>query len=210
LLWQVKYNLGMSETKANILEAASALFLAGGTGALSVRAIASKAGVSTIGIYSHFKGKQGILDTLYIEGFEAVSRALNVDTRNQTPREAVLQASRNYLNNAEKLEAHYSLIFGKLDGSYEPSADARMAGIAAFERLTELVGTLLPGTASKPEKQDAAIRVWSVIHGFVSLRNHAVAQLVDMSDWKERTMKTAEMLVDDIIEASAAPGSGQS
>ncbi|MDI9243954.1 TetR/AcrR family transcriptional regulator [Marinobacter sp. CHS3-4] len=191
----------MKDTKAKILGAASQLFLMGGTGALSVRAIAKQAGVSTIGIYSHFQGKQGILDALYIEGFHSVSRALKVDTLANSPREAVLTAARNYLNNAEQLEAHYSLIFGKLDGNYEPSADAKQAGIEAFEQLTELVGGLLPATASKSQKQDAAIRVWSLIHGFVSLRHHAVAQLVDMSDWKERTMKTAEMLVDDLIEA---------
>lgn len=203
MLWQVKYNPQMSDTKSNILAAASALFLAGGTGALSVRAIARKAGVSTIGIYSYFQGKQGILDALYIEGFQSVSRALDVDTDNLSPRQAVLAASRNYLDNAERLEAHYSLIFGKLDGSYEPSPEAQAAGIEAFSGLTELVGRLLPQGADKSQKQDAAIRVWSLIHGFVSLRNHAVAQLVDMSDWKERTMKTAEMLVDDIIKASA-------
>jgi AcrR family transcriptional regulator len=187
----------MNDTKSNILRAASELFLSGGTGALSVRAIASKAGVSTIGIYSHFQGKQGILDALYIEGFESVSRAM--DVTGQTPRDSVLRASRNYLENAERFEAHYSLIFGKLDGSYEPSPDAQAAGIEAFSRLTRLVGDLLPGSASKPQKQDAAIRVWSVIHGFVGLRNHAVAQLVDMSDWKKRAMDTVEALVDYIV-----------
>lgn len=190
----------MNETKANILKAASELFLTGGTDALSVRAIATRAGVSTIGIYSYFQGKQGILDSLYIEGFESVSRALDVDTKRLSPREAVLAASRNYLDNAERLEAHYSLIFGKLDGRYEPSAEAKAAGIEAFSRLTNLVGLLLPPNADTPAKQDAAIKVWSLIHGFVSLRNHAVAQLVDMSDWKQRAMKTAERLVDDIIE----------
>ena len=61
------------DTREKILDAASALFLKGGTNALSVRAIAKGAGMSTIGIYSHFKGKQGISDALYIEGFELVA-----------------------------------------------------------------------------------------------------------------------------------------
>ena len=56
----------MSNNKEKILEAASVLFLKGGSAALSVRAIAKAAGVSTIGIYSYFEGKQGILDVLYI------------------------------------------------------------------------------------------------------------------------------------------------
>ena len=59
--------------KGRILAAASELFLEGGVRALSVRAMANRAGVSTIGIYSHFNGKQGILDALYIEGFEHIT-----------------------------------------------------------------------------------------------------------------------------------------
>ena len=65
-----------NDTRQKILEAASALFLKGGTNALSVRAIAEGAGMSTIGIYSHFKGKQGILDALYIEGVELVEKEM--------------------------------------------------------------------------------------------------------------------------------------
>ena len=64
------------DNKANILRSATELFLDGGVRALSVRAIAARAGVSTMGIYSHFQGKQGILDALYIEGFELVSAAM--------------------------------------------------------------------------------------------------------------------------------------
>ena len=64
------------DTRQKILEAASTLFLKGGTHALSVRAIAEGASMSTIGIYSHFKGKQGILDALYIEGFTLVDEMM--------------------------------------------------------------------------------------------------------------------------------------
>ena len=66
----------MADVKADILEAASQLFLEGGLEALSVRSIAKKANISTFGIYSHFKGKTGILDALYEEGFAYVAEAM--------------------------------------------------------------------------------------------------------------------------------------
>jgi len=66
----------MNDARKNILAAASSLFLKGGVPSLSVRAIAREAGISTIGIYSHFNGKQGILDALYIEGFNLVYDAM--------------------------------------------------------------------------------------------------------------------------------------
>ena len=59
-------DLSMKNSKERILLAASKLFLNGGISALSVRAIARESNLSTIGIYSHFNGKQGILDALYI------------------------------------------------------------------------------------------------------------------------------------------------
>ena len=56
-----------------------------------MRAISKRAGLSTIGIYNHFNGKQGILDALYIEGFQMVMTAIRVEDKSLAPRDAVLQ-----------------------------------------------------------------------------------------------------------------------
>jgi len=199
LLCKVKYNWPMNESKSNILQAASDLFLEGGTAALSVRAIAGRAGISTIGIYSHFQGKQGILDTLYIEGFNAVIAALTVEDTVGDPRERVLLCSRRYLDTAEVYEPHYSLIFGKLDDSYRPSGEARLMGAKGFSILTEVVGGLLGADAAASARRDVALQVWALMHGFVGLKNHAVAELVDMRCWKERAMDAVVIQVDGII-----------
>ncbi|MFT4825569.1 MAG: AcrR family transcriptional regulator [Halioglobus sp.] len=193
----------MSTNKEKILEAASVLFLSGGTGALSVRAIARAAGVSTIGIYSHFEGKQGILDALYIEGFEKVDEAMTVATDGVAPRDVVARAASNYLDLAQSNRAHYRLIFGESDASYEPSDKAKSAGITAFEKLTGGTAGLLPSDATQAEKQTAALQVWSLMHGAVSLRHHGVAELVDMRDWRENTLKAVMLLIDGIVGASA-------
>ncbi len=185
----------MKTNKQKILAAASSLFLKGGSGALSVRAIAKHAGLSTIGIYSHFDGKQGVLDALYIEGFEMVAEAMNVLDGTGSPRQAVLEASRNYLHLAESRQAHYRLIFGEGERHYTPSEVAAEVGAMAFARLTTVVAGLLPPDTSKQAKQDAAIQFWSLLHGGVSLRQHAVSELVDMSDWQQRIMDAVEMLI---------------
>lgn len=203
MLWVVKYNRAMNESKRNILKAASELFLEGGTAALSVRAIAGRAGISTIGIYSHFQGKQGILDALYIEGFTAVIQALAVDDLAADSRERVLLASQRYLETAETYEPHYGLIFGKLDDSYQPSDEARAVAAAGFARLTEVVGGLLAAGASASAKRDVALQVWALIHGFVGLKNHAVGELVDMRCWKERAMEAVVILVDGIVSQNS-------
>lgn len=198
MLWRVKYNFCMEDAKTKILNASSALFLKGGARALSVRAIADRAGISTIGIYSHFQGKQGILDALYIEGFQRVSKAMDVIKPGINPKAAVLQACRNYLDCAEKFEAHYLLIFGRPDDEYQPSAEARKAAARAFKGLTTLAAQLLPETATTAQQQDAAIQLWSVVHGFVCLKQHTVAKAVNMRHWKASALTTLEVVVDAI------------
>ncbi|MFK8050368.1 MAG: TetR/AcrR family transcriptional regulator [Halioglobus sp.] len=193
----------MSTNKEKILEAASVLFLAGGAGALSVRAIAKAAGVSTIGIYSHFEGKQGILDALYIEGFERVDEAMSVAADDLTPKELVMRAAGNYLDLAESNRAHYRLIFGESDASYEPSAAGKAAGIAAFGKLMEGIAGLLPSDATLQAKQTAALQVWSLMHGAVSLRHHAVADLVDMKSWRADSLHAVMILIEGIMESNA-------
>ncbi|MGD1933161.1 MAG: TetR/AcrR family transcriptional regulator [Candidatus Phaeomarinobacter sp.] len=184
------------EAKARILAAASDLFLEGGVKSLSVRAIAAKAGISTIGIYSHFQGKQGILDALYIEGFELVIESMTVADRSLSALDTIMQASKQYLDMAEAHAAHYRLIFGERDASFVPSLEAEMVGATAFTTMARHVAALLPDTASRREKQDAAVQTWAVLHGYVSLRQHDVSRLVDMSDWKAQALRSLGVLVE--------------
>lgn len=197
-LWQVKYNFFMEDARTKILKASSALFLKGGARALSVRAIAKRAGISTIGIYSHFQGKQGILDALYIEGFQRVAKAMDVIKPGVKPKAALLQACKNYLDCAEKFEAHYLLIFGRPDDEYQPSPEALDVAARAFKGLTTLAAQLLPETATTAQQQDAAIQLWSVVHGFVCLKQHTVAKAVNMRHWKVSALTTLEVVVDAI------------
>ena len=209
----------MNEPKAKILNAASSLFLAGGAAALSVRAIAKHAGVSTIGIYSHFHGKQGILDTLYIQGFQLVEQAMSggidnyidgciddkaisaADELNNSIARVML-AARNYLELAETHEAHYKLIFGEENGSYSPSKEAKQASIEAFKALTSVTTIILPPTASTEEQQSAAMQIWALTHGFVSLKHHAVSAIIDNTHWKNQALVAIKLQAKAIQTAS--------
>ena len=193
----------MNQNKDKILQAASQLFLEGGTAALSVRAIAKQAGVSTIGIYSHFEGKQGILDALYGEGFERVAEAMDVLKPGMAPREGVLLASANYLNFADRNEAHYRLIFGESNGSYVPSNAAKSQAVKAFAGLTDLVAHAFPSLTTATSRKQLALRVWALLHGSVSLKHHAVAELVEMKDWQQQALTSVEIFIDALIKESS-------
>jgi AcrR family transcriptional regulator len=195
----------MDDAKTRILTASTELFLEGGYDALSVRAIAARADLSTIGIYNHFQGKQGILDALYAEGFERVAQGM--DVQDPDPKAALLQACHNYLEIAERFPAHYDLIYGKSVSTYKPSPEARAVGVRAFEGLQALIARLVPHGTGDAARLDAAMQVWSVIHGFVSLRRHSIAQVVPMDHWRGRALPVLALVADALARGEL---SGQS
>lgn len=189
----------MIESKTKILTAASELFASAGAGALSVRAISKRAGLSTIGIYNHFNGKQGILDALYIEGFQMVMTAIRVEDKSLAPRDAVLQGLSNYIDLATGHRGHYELIFGRGDPSYTPSSSAIAVGEEAFNRLTYFVSRALPASLTGREKREAALQLWALSHGYVSLQEHEATELIPHAAWRDLMMRAVTTHLDAII-----------
>lgn len=189
----------MTSSKSKILIAASDIFAENGASGLSVRAISGRAGLSTIGIYNHFNGKQGILDALYIEGFELVMAAIELDLDALSPREAVLQGLANYIDLAAQHRGHYELIFGRGDPTYKPSPTAIAVGEEAFNRLTALVARALPETLSARQNREAALQLWALAHGYISLRDHEATDLIPMTAWRDLTMNAVVTHLDAVI-----------
>ena len=186
------------DARTKILNAASELFLEGGGDALSVRAISKRAGLSTIGIYSHFQGKQGILDALYIEGFNLVREAMDVIPEGRANKEQVLEACLGYLNVGEKYEAHYRLIFGESDAGYQPSEEAVAARDSAFSKLVRVAGSYLPDGATIEERRQIALDIWAIVHGYVSISHHMVFTDDINLDWKSMALRVVEVQLDAI------------
>ena len=58
-----------STTRETLLDAALRLLEERGPGALRIRDLAAAAEQSTMGVYTHFGSKQGLLEQLYLHGF---------------------------------------------------------------------------------------------------------------------------------------------
>lgn len=192
----------MTKTRSKILDAASTLFLEGGSAALSVRAIARRADMSTIGIYSHFQGKQGILDALYMQAADLVSKAMDVAGEDLSPRAQVLKAAQNYLELSETNEAHYRLFFGESDPGYTPSSDAQKASFAAFAKLLDLISAVMPGGTSTDNVRETALCFWALLHGFFGLRHHSAADKMRVDNWHRLAMDAVANHIDVLMATS--------
>src|SRR3954466_8484642 len=64
-------------TRETLLDAALRLLEERGPGAVRVRDVAAAAEQSTMGVYTHFGSKQGLLEELYLYGFARLAEQLN-------------------------------------------------------------------------------------------------------------------------------------
>src|SRR3954464_2722909 len=66
-----------STTRETLLDAALRLLEERGPGALRIRDLAAAAEQSTMGVYTHFGSKQGLLEQLYLHGFRRLEDRLD-------------------------------------------------------------------------------------------------------------------------------------
>lgn len=128
-----------------------------------------------------------------------VMAAIRVDDQSLAPRDAVLQGLSNYIDLASEHRGHYQLIFGRGDPSYTPSSTAIAVGEEAFNRLTKFVSRALPASLSGREKREAALQLWALSHGYVSLQDHEATELIPNTAWRDLMMRAVTTHLDAII-----------
>ncbi|MBN8483647.1 MAG: TetR/AcrR family transcriptional regulator [Sphingomonadales bacterium] len=184
-----------SDNRQRILDAAHAIFAESGLAGLSVRAIATRAGLSTIGVYSHFKGKRGILLALYADGFARLGDAADIPPQVADGADLVPLLVNRYIDFHRDHPAHYQLMFG-MDRSQ--LGDAAMVGSiakASIERLAATLSRLLPGNLPADAALTVTFRVWVLMHGYVSLREMAGFRMMSDDEWRGEVIAAVRQLL---------------
>src|ERR1700732_1431042 len=79
-----------------LLTSAADILESEGPDGLSVRRIAAAAGVAPMGVYNHFESKFGIVEALYVQGFNRLREATASIDDIQDPNEALQECGRRY------------------------------------------------------------------------------------------------------------------
>jgi AcrR family transcriptional regulator len=153
-------------TRETLLEAALQLLEARGPGALRIRDLSEAVGKSTMGVYTHFGSKQGLLEQLYLHGFSRLEDRLRTVAAAGEAREGLLAFALAYRDFALDNEALYGLMFERATPDFVPSDDSRMAGLATFEMLAKRIAGWRTDLADPAP--DAHL-VWAAMHGLVSI-----------------------------------------
>ena len=122
-----------------LLAAAARLLTEEGPEALSVRRVAAEAGVSAMGVYSRFGGKQGLVEALFLDGFARLQQVLAAVPRTGDPVEDLLEGSRRYRRFALESPAAYAVMFSRAIPEFVPSAPCKLDAAGAFGVLVDAV-----------------------------------------------------------------------
>jgi AcrR family transcriptional regulator len=158
-----------------ILDAALEVLARDGEAGFTVRRIAAAAGCSTTGVYTWFGGKAGLVDAIFVEGFEGFDAAL------AAPYAAgdTAAVGRTYRRWALANRTHFLVMFGRAVPGTRPSDEALVRGYRSFLGLVAHVRAVRPDLA-EGDAFDWAYHVNATVHGYV------MTELVGMSPAADR------------------------
>jgi AcrR family transcriptional regulator len=157
--------------RSHILDAARAIVVRDGFGALSMRILAEVVGYSPASLYLHFAGRDAIGHALCIEGHAQLLAALHAHDDVMKPSERVKAMAHAYVAFGRTNPEVYRLIFLQ-NAAYTDAAfrDPAAAGETALSMFTQALAL----SGSPPA---AAETLWAALHGIVSLSLSAAAYL---------------------------------
>ena len=155
-----------------LLQAAVALLEEQGLDALSLRAVAARAGVSHAAPAHHFPTLKSLLTAVAIDAFERFTKAMR-DERGKAapdPRAQLSAIGDGYVHFATGNPQAFRLMFSpsRLDWAYP---NFHEAGRAAYQQLEEACAPVaeLRGETTPEERKSIERMVWSCVHGYCHL-----------------------------------------
>ena len=189
------------DVEAVLLDAAHRLLESEGVEALTVRRVATEAGVAPMGIYHRFGGKDGLAEELFIDGNRRLGEAMQ-QVEVGDPLDELRGGCRQYRRFALAHPALYSLIFERAVPGFEPSPAALESCTRSFGVLVDCVRRAqAAGVLRSGDAVGYAQRIWSACHGAVSLELRQIGFMEDVDGQYEGLIST---LVDGL--APASPG----
>ncbi|MEO6651669.1 MAG: TetR/AcrR family transcriptional regulator [Ilumatobacteraceae bacterium] len=173
------------ETSRALLLAAHRLLADHGADALTVRRIANEANMSTMNVYSRFGGKDGVVEELYIDGFERLLALVTAVPTTDDVADDLRNVAIAYREFALQNPTYYRVMFRSSINEFTPSDHARNV---AMEGLDVFSARIRAGQQSGDIIDDAdhdaatiAGWMWAACHGLVSLE--LVGLAADRVDW---------------------------
>lgn len=157
-------------TEGAILEAARDLLAEGGLGALSMRAVAARVGVSATAIYNYFDSKQDLVRRVVIQGFERFTGYLRAAIADLPAgsRQRLYALGQAYIRFALENREYFRVIFAAHAESPSEIEELPEGGGYSLFRQT-VVDAMESGVIRRADPDLVVLYLWTHVHGLVTL-----------------------------------------
>lgn len=188
-----------------ILNEALALLSDQGFKQFSMRKLASRLGMTATTIYNYYSSKDELYLMILTKGFgELVSIFRDIDGAAIDPLEKIRNMIRAYMDFGINNSHYYNIMFTSDAPKYLDYVGTPIEPVAFHEKSTalkllEITSGAISKSLNEPDLPDdtiryAVLRLWSSLHGIITLFNSRVLHEVD-----EAPKALVEKIVDDLI-----------
>lgn len=132
----------------------------------SLRSVARRAGVAPSAVYLHFASAESLLDAVIEEQFAQMRMAIDFDSPGRT----LIEQAVAYVRWGIENPGGYQLLFESAD-RLTTQATGDGAGLG-WDLIASLDAAIVAAGADPAASATTALRVWTRLHGIVSLRIH--------------------------------------
>lgn len=160
------------DLKNALVSAALAILSEEGIEALSLRKVARRVGVSHAAPYAHFADKHALVAAIASDSLDRLTRTLSeaVERNGADPRAQLSEAAWAYARSAIEGPAGFKVTFSGLLGRGSDYPEYREASRRAFELVVRIAASCqTAGLLAGGPPEVAAVTVWGLVHGVVSL-----------------------------------------
>jgi AcrR family transcriptional regulator len=158
-----------ADVERELCAAAETVLVRDGPGGVTIRAVASEAGIAPMGVYNRLGGKDGLVDVLLIKGFDRLREAIE-SGREPDMAARLRSCGIRYRDFALANPNFYAIMFEDAIPREHDSDEVHEHAYGAFSALVRNVElAAAAGVIAAPEPVEAAQQIWSAVHGAVSL-----------------------------------------
>jgi len=158
-----------ADVERELCAAAEAVLVRDGPGGVTVRAVAAEAGIAPMGVYNRLGGKDGLVDALLIRGFDRLRETME-SGREPDAAARLLACGVRYREFALANPNFYAIMFEDAIPQEHESPEVHEHAYAAFSALVRTVEmAAAAGVIAAPDPVEAAMQIWSGVHGAVAL-----------------------------------------
>jgi AcrR family transcriptional regulator len=197
------------DLRRTLIDAALRIVERDGAGALSLRELARRAGVSHAAPYRHFASREALLDALAIEGFRGLGAEMQARAGDErVPLRRFRALGLAYVRYAVAHPGHFKVMFSADLREGAESLELAAAGEPTLRALVECIAAgQAAGEVRAGDPRALSVSAWSMVHGLAMLL--VDGQLVPLVDGEPDAEEQAQAVIDVVVRGLAPENQGR-